>query len=75
MKYIAFYGAWGTSILCLLLVAIKIVNVTYYGIIGNPLDYTIIEGALYTLSIVVMLLISVVSAWIVCDMRKRMKDL
>lgn len=75
MKYMAYYGAFGTSILCLILVAIKIIILGYYQVIDNPLSYTIVEGTLYTLSIVVMLFISVVSAWIVCDLKKRMKDL
>ena len=73
MKYIAYYGAWGTSILCLLLVAIKMINLIV--LTFQHTTYGPIAGILTTLAVVIMLFIAVFSAWIVCDMQKRMKDL
>jgi len=72
MKYIAYYGAWVTSIFCLLLVAIKLINLIV--LTFEHVTYEPVEGILITLFTVITLFISVFSSWIVCDMKKRMKD-
>ena len=69
MKGIAYQGAWSVSILCFLLVIIKLINLivlTFQHVTWEP-----VEGSLTTLSVVIMLFISVVCAWIACDMKKR----
>lgn len=71
MKYVAYYGAWGTSILCLMIVLILLVN----NICNIHTMYDPIEGILRVIEIPLFLFIAVFSAWIVCDMKKRMKDL
>ncbi|MFA5049080.1 MAG: hypothetical protein WC516_08705 [Patescibacteria group bacterium] len=72
MKYIAYYGAWGTSILSLVILGIAlaflVINIhTYY----EPLLAMILSY----IAIPLLCFISSFSAWIVCDMKKRMKDL
>ena len=69
MKYIAYYGAFTTSILCL-----GILSTLIFVIIKSPIrDLTEVLSMLVAVPIVCF--ISVASAWIVCDMKKRMKDL
>ena len=71
MKYIAFYGAWGLSILSLMITAIMLGTLICN--MGTQYDST--EGILRTIAIPICLFISVASAWVVCDMKKRMKEL
>lgn len=71
MKYIAYYGAWGLSILSLMVTAIMLGTL----VCNINIQYEPTEGILRTLGILIGLFISVFSAWIVCDMKKRMKDL
>ena len=70
MKGIAYQGAWSVSILCLLLVIIKVINLVVLTLSNSTFDS--IDGTLTTLSIVIMLFVSVVCAWIACDMKKRL---
>jgi hypothetical protein len=71
MKYIAYYGAWGLSILSLMITVIMLATLTC----NINTQYDPIEGILRTISIPICLFISVFSAWVVCDMKKRMKDI
>lgn len=71
MKYIAYYGAWGTSWLCLAIWVAKFVVI----IINTGSEYEPLVARLEVLTMVLLPFISVISAWIVCDMKKRMKDL
>jgi len=70
MKYIAYYGAWGLSILSLMVTAIMLGTL----VCNINTQYEPSEGILRTISILIALFISIFSAWIVCDMRKRMKE-
>jgi hypothetical protein len=71
MKYIAYYGAWGTSILCLGLWIAKMIVL----IVNFDYAYDMTVARLEVLTMVILPFISIISAWIVCDMKKRMKDL
>jgi hypothetical protein len=71
MKYIAYYGAWGTSILCLGLWIAKMIVL----IVNFDYAYDMTVARLEVLTMIILPFISIISAWIVCDMKKRMKDL
>lgn len=71
MKYIAYYGAWGTSLLCLILTIYKIIAM----VININTLYDLLQAKLDVITLIILLLGMVLSAWIVCDMKKRMKDL
>lgn len=71
MKYIAFYGAWGISALCLILSIYKIIIMA----ININTMYDLLQANMEVLTLIIMLLVMVLCAWIVCDMKIRMKNL
>jgi len=71
MKYIAYYGGLGTCLLglfqALMMVIIFACNV--------HTQYEVVYATLSCIYLTLSLFVAIVCAWIVCDMRKRMKDL
>jgi hypothetical protein len=73
MKYIAYYGAWGTVIISLGTCAMLFLVCLVIGITKTIPSTT--ELILMCCAIPFLFAISSLCAWIVCDMKKRMKDL
>ena len=69
MKYIAFYGAHVVCVLCAVCFGTLIMAMAQNHAGG------LIEVIAMMIAIPVVCFIAIASAWIVCDMKKRMKDL
>lgn len=69
MKYIAYFGAFATSILCIVILGMLML------IMAQNHAHSLIECIGMLVAIPIVCFISVASAWIICDMQKRMKEM